>query len=266
MGDLARRNARNFAQKRAVVFEERALTFSELDQRANRLANSLVGLGIKKGDRVAVLALNCMEYIEIYFGVAKSGAVAALLNFMLKPSELEYVINYVGAKALILQPQFLEAILPLKDKLCVEKYIILGRETEGMEPYEELISRGSDREPGVAVAPQDDAFIYYTGGTTGKPKGVILTHNNLIANSINCAIDAGLKSRYSYLVTTPIFHLAAGANIFFAMFMGSKMVITKSFDPEEVLYLTQEESISNVLLVPTMVNAVLQVPCSRCPI
>ncbi len=260
LADLAIRNAKNYPDKRAVVFEDKALTFQELNQRVNQLANTLTAMGVKKGDRVAVLAFNCIEYIEIYFGIAKCGAIASLLNFMLQPAELDYVINYCGAKVLILQSDFLDAIEPIRDNLCVEKYIVLHGKGDGMEPYEELIQKGSTREPGVPLSPQDDTFIFYTGGTTGRPKGVVLTHANLIANSVNCAIEARYKHGYSYLVTTPIFHLAAGANVFFAMFMGSKMVITKSFEPEEVLQLTERERISNVLLVPTMVNAVLQVP------
>lgn len=260
LSDLVRRNAKNYRDKRAVVFEDRAITFGELNSRCNRLANSLAAMGVKKGDRVAVLAFNCLEYIEIYFGITKLGAIASLLNFLLRPGELEYVINYSGAKVLILQPPFLEAIQSIKGNLCVKKYIVLGGRAEGMENYDDVVSRAKADEPGVPLTPGDDAFIFYTGGTTGKPKGVITTHWNHISNSVNCALEAGLKNYYSYLITTPIFHLAAGANIFFAMFMGSKMVITRSFDPEQALHLTEKEKVSNVLLVPTMVNAMLQVP------
>ncbi len=259
LGDLVKRNARNYPDKRAVVFEDSVLTHRELNERANRLANALIAMGVRKGDRVAVLAFNCIEYIEIYFGIAKTGGIADLLNFMLKPGELEYVINYTGARVLILQSEFLEAIQSVRDNLNVEKYIILGGQADGMEPYEDLLSKGSVVEPNVPISPTDDAFIYFTGGTTGKPKGVPLSHRNIIANTVNSIIEAGTKRTDSYLVTTPIFHLAAGANIFFAAYMGCKMVICKSFDPEKTLYLTQEEKITNVLLVPTMVNAVLQV-------
>jgi long-chain acyl-CoA synthetase len=217
-------------------------------------------MGVEKGDRVAVLATNCLEWIEMYFGIAKTGAIADLLNFMLRPGELEYVINYTGAKVLILQSEFLEAVQSIRDNLCVEGYILLGGAAEGMTPYDGLLAQASTREPEVPISPTDDAFIYFTGGTTGKPKGVPLSHGNIIANTVNSIIEAGTKRDDSYLLTTPIFHLAAGANIFFAAYMGCKMVVCKNFDPEQALYLTQRERITNVLLVPTMVNAVLQVP------
>jgi long-chain acyl-CoA synthetase len=260
LGDLVRRNAKNHPEKIAVVCEDTALTHKELNQRANRLANSLLAMGVEKGDRVAVLATNCLEWIEMYFGIAKTGAIADLLNFMLRPGELEYVINYTGAKVLILQSEFLEAVQSIRDNLCVEGYILLGGAAEGMTPYDGLLAQASTREPEVPISPTDDAFIYFTGGTTGKPKGVPLSHGNIIANTVNSIIEAGTKRDDSYLLTTPIFHLAAGANIFFAAYMGCKMVVCKSFDPEQALYLTQRERITNVLLVPTMVNAVLQVP------
>lgn len=260
LGDLVKRNAKHCADKRAVVFEDNALTYKQLNERSNQLANSLLAKGVRKGDRVAVLAYNCLEYIEMYFGIAKTGAIVDLLNFMLKPGELEYVINYTGAKVLILQNDFLEAVQSIKDQLCVEKYIILGGKAQGMDSYDDLLAKSSTQEPEVVVSPDDDAFIFFTGGTTGKPKGAILSHRNIIANTINCIIEAGTRKEDSYFVSTPIFHIAAGANIFFAVYMGCKMVICRSFDPEKTLYLTQKEGLTIVLLVPTMVNAVLQVP------
>jgi acyl-CoA synthetase (AMP-forming)/AMP-acid ligase II len=260
-GDLLARSARKFPNKTAVVFEGVRLTYKEVDDRANAIANSLIGMGVKRGDRVALLADNTYEWIEMYFAPAKAGAIFVPVNTTAVPREMEYVLNYVSPKVLILQPRFVDMIQSMKDRLpSVESYVVMSADVPGMENYERLIRENSKEEPVVEIDPSDIGLIIFTGGTTGMPRGAMHTHRGMIFNVHSMAI--GLKQDYNdvEMHVTPIYHTAMASQIMCSTFLGNKHVIVPKFDAVKVLELIAKERVTCGFVVPTIVNMFLQVP------
>lgn len=154
---------------------DRALTFRDWNRRSCQLANALAGIGLGKGDRVAVLAYNCLEWAEIYVATAKAGMIAVPINFRLSAPEIAFIIQDSGAGAVFAQDALFGLVEEARDGLAVpaRNFIHFGgdRTPSGWQGYEALLDRASDREPGIAVAPEDPWTLMYTSGTTGNPKG-----------------------------------------------------------------------------------------------
>ena len=180
MGIVLGMHAHTFPDKIGARDLERAMTFRTWHERSCRLANALMGLGLSKGDRVCVLAYNCVEWLEIYAATALAGLVAVPINFRLVGPEIRYIVENCEAGALIVQDELIDAIEPVRDTLPLspDKFIIFGtnRRHAGYRAYEDLIAAASDRPPAVTVRPEDPWTLMYTSGTTGKPKGAIRTH------------------------------------------------------------------------------------------
>ena len=260
-GELLARSARKFPNKTAVVFEGTRLTYKEVDDRANAMANSLIAMGVKKGDRVALIADNTYEWIEMYFAPAKAGAIFAPVNSTAVSREMEYVLNYISPKVLILQPRFVDMIQSIKGRLpSVESYVVMSADVPGMENYERLIRENSKEEPVVDIDPLDIGLIIFTGGTTGMPRGGMHTHRGLVFNAHTLAI--GYKQDYNdvEMHVTPIYHTAMASQIMCSTFLGNKHVIVPKFEAEKVLELIEQEGITCGFVVPTIINMLLQLP------
>ena len=173
LGEIIARNARKFPDREAVVYGDTRLTYREFNARINRLAHALMDMGVKKEEKVAILLFNCNQYLEAYFALAKIGAIAIPLNFRLHPEELAYITNDADAVAFILGEAFVNTIRGIqKDLPKVRQYISLTEKpVEGMLHFETLLQKYPDDEPLVLVEDDDPAFIMYTAGTTGRPKG-----------------------------------------------------------------------------------------------
>ena len=260
LGDLLSRSARKFPNKTAVVFRDKRLTYKEVNDRANAVADSLPRLGIRKGDRVAFLSGNTVEYIEMYFGPAKAGAIFTPINTNMVVRELEYVLNYVQPKLLILQPRFLDTIQSIKGRLSIKTYVVMGIEVPGMENYEQLIREGSKEEPGVELDGEDIALIIFTGGTTGMPRGAMHAHRGLIYNAHAMAIDFSQTYDDVEIHMTPMYHTAMASQTYSSTLMGNKHVILDGFEPTQVLEAIVKEKVTIGFMVPTIINALLQVP------
>ena len=210
MGIVLGMHAHTFPDKIGARDLERAMTFRTWHERSCRLANALMGLGLSKGDRVCVLAYNCVEWLEIYAATALAGLVAVPINFRLVGPEIRYIVENCEAGALIVQDQLIDAIEPVRDTLPVspDKFIIFGtnRRHAGYRAYEDLIAAASDRPPAVTVMPDDPWTLMYTSGTTGKPKGAIRSHGGGAMLSLVTDVELGFSSRDSGLLVMPMCH------------------------------------------------------------
>jgi len=269
LGEMMSRNARKFPDKEALVYGETRLTYKQLNGRINRLAHALMDLGIKRDDKVAILAFNCNQFMETYFALAKMGGVAVPINFRLHPEEMAYIINQSDAKALIMGEAFVEIARGIqKDLPQVKDYIsISGEPTEGMLHFESWVDKYPDKEPLILVDEDDPLFIMYTAGTTGRPKGAVITHKNeMVLWMLGTAFvltEPGMSDLWNFRAfgAPPIFHLASFGFCQFMFFLGATVVLpTEVFDPVYIMQTIEKEKINALVLVPAMTNFVLMVP------
>ena len=272
LGDLLAENIELIPDKVAVVYGEKKLTWKELDDRANRLGNALIDLGIKKGEKVAVLMYNQLEFIETLFAMHKTGIAPAPVNYRYVGDEIEYIVGGSDSVALICGDEFLETVHSIQPNLSkVKNVICVGKSTSDMINYEDLLKRYPDTPTNVKVTDADVACVYYTGGTTGMPKGAVLLHDNIMKDIpaiFSKIMPDPKKSKTSsskslkMLLGTPLFHEAA-YGVLIAAFLtgGTSILLTKKrFDPIELLETIEREQANMVLIVPTMTKRVLEVP------
>lgn len=269
LGELVARNGRKFPNKEAVVFGDTRLTYSQFNARINRLAQALLDMGIGKADKVALLMFNCHQYLEAYLALCKIGALAVPLNFRLHPEEITYVTNNADAVAFIMGATFVDTIKGIQGNLPqVKQYIsVTDQPVEGMLHYETLLQKYPDEEPLVLVDDDDPAFIFYTAGTTGRPKGAVLTHKNqvmmwtLATWTVTSEPGVGDLSLFRACSPAPLFHMAAFGYCMAHLLMGATVVLpTQMFNPQEVLQIIEREKIESILLIPAMANFLLAMP------
>lgn len=261
VGAMLRRSAINFPKKTALVFEERRMTYEELDREVNRIANHLLSVGLHKGDRLAVLLHNGMEFIELYFACAKSGVVFIPLNNLLKAGELVPILEYIKPRALVLDADFVPLIHPLLSRLPFLQFpVCLGEAPADFLPFEAFRTGADPGEPGVLVSGEDLISIFLTSGTTGRPKGVMRTHHHDALNALSCALEMGIRHEDRALLVFPFYHVTFVDNLRHLL-MSNTVTIRREgkFDPHEVLGLLVREGITMCQFVPTMINALLQV-------
>lgn len=262
LGELLARWARKAPNREAVVFRDKRLTFREFDVRVNRLANGLAGLGVQRGDRVGFIFTNCNEYVECALALAKLGAIGVPCNFRFGAKEHAYQLSQSEAKALIFGEQFNEVVREAKADLPELTHTICAGKSDlpGALHYEEIIDTNSPEPPNVYVDDNDPASIMYTSGTTGRPKGVVLTHKNLISSCVTYLYHVGRLDDQRVLIVLPLFHVAAYGAFIFNLFSGSTTVISSWTDPVETMAALQNENITTISLVPTLWNMVVNHP------
>jgi acyl-CoA synthetase (AMP-forming)/AMP-acid ligase II len=257
VGDVLALHARLYPDKIGARDLERAMTFREWERRANRLANALAGLGLTKGDRVCVLAYNCVEWLEIYAGTALAGLVAVPINFRLTGPEARYIIENCEATALIVQDELFDTVESVRADLALKdnRYIAFGAGARraGYRAYEDLLAAARDTPPGVAVAAVDTCALMYTSGTTGKPKGAMRSHRANAMVSMVTDVELSLTHRDAALLVMPMCH--ANSLYFFGAFtyLGGACTVysRKSFDPEHLVRVMAEGGATFTSLVPT---------------
>lgn len=258
LGDIPRKSALNFPDFPATAFEGTRLTYKELNDRTNALANGLTGMGYKKGDRVTVLAENTHKYLEIYFAAAKLGMSVTPLNFRLSDSELAHIINDSEAACFLVGDGYEERGLGLKEKLDnIKDWIALDNKTEGCVDYEDLIGNSSTEEPDVDVEENEMAILMYTGGTTGLPKGVMMSHRNIMTALLSMVVSTGFTREDSTCFVLPLFHVSFWPALCILM-VGGKVVINRKPDLNGILQLIQDEKCTHINAVPTVYNWLLQ--------
>lgn len=264
--DVLKNNAYLHPDKMGAKDLGRSLTFKEWNDRANRLANALLGLGLKPGDRFAAIAYNCVEWMEMYAAAVKGGLTIIPLLFRLTPTEYQYICEHGEAKAFIVAKEFVEGVDSIRDQLPIPRanYLFFGGEKvpEGYQHYERVIDRGSPKEPGIEVEDEAPWTITYTSGTTGKPKGVVRSHRSFIANNWVQVANMGFTSDDVALFVMPLSHINS---IFFSWtftWIGAGVCIYNraSFDPEHFIKTMQDEQVTFTSLVPTHYVLMLDLP------
>jgi long-chain acyl-CoA synthetase len=263
MGDVLRRSAFNFPQQHALVCGESIVTYQALNARVNRLANNLLKLGIKKGDRVAVLFHNCPEFVEVYFASAKLGSIFVPLNNLLKETELKQIIKYVSPRFLFVDPDYVEFIRSIKKDLAfIERFIGLrGVSSTDFMDYDSMTEKGESSEPGIHINDSDVMTIILTTGTTGLPKGVMRTHRHNFINAMIDTIELNIRFDDRTIFLTPPYHVITEAVFGRHILMANTIFILRegSFNPEAFLDILTREKITMFQIVPTMIMAMLQV-------
>jgi long-chain acyl-CoA synthetase len=248
--------------KTAAVCGQARLTFSELDSRIDRMSAALTRLSINKGDRVGILSLNCHRFLELYFAVPQTGAVVVPINFRIPPQEVRYILDHSAAVAIAVDATMRPLIDSIRHDLkTVRHFISMANEpVEGYLSYEALVQGEPPSGPLPRIDDGDLMGLFYTSGTTGEPKGVMLSHRNIKANVRNSVATYDYRPEDIFLHVAPMFHLADGAAVFIHTSRGATQVFIPRFEPGCVLEAIQRERVSMVLLVPTMINFMLQHP------
>lgn len=260
LGDITRKNAKLYPDKVCVVFEEERFTWRDFNERINRLANGLMRMGLTKGDHLAVLMENCPQYLEVYFAAAKCGIPVVPLNFRLSPEELTQVINHSDSVALVVGAEYVALVESLRPGLpAVKHYIAADGPVEGMQYYEDILSTGSADEPVIEVDEDDMAILMYTGGTTGLPKGVMLSHRNLLTSFMGVLAANPFEPDDKTLFVLPLFHISLWA-AFVHLCFGAGVVIIKRPDLGALLETAQRERVTHVNMVPTLYTWLVNYP------
>lgn len=262
MGNVARRNGARFPNKTALIYGDYSITFKELNDRVNRLSNSLLRLGARKGDRLAVLIHNSTEYVEIYFASAKTGCIMVPINNLLKSGEIRQILEYVSPRFLIFDPDYEELASSMKQGSGSLECLIglRGASLIGSEQYDSLIEQGSPEEPSVVVSDNDVLSIMLTSGTTGMPKGVMRTHRHELVEALCGAMELKIQNSDRTLFLFPFYHVAFVENLGRHSIRANTIVIRREggFNAKETLEILSRQKVTMCQLVPTMINALVQ--------
>lgn len=268
IGSILARRAFLNPQREAYVDSHTGLrlTFLELNQGSNRIANGLVQRGIKPGDRVALMLMNSKEFMECYFAIAKIGGVIVPLNWRLLADELEFILKDSGSETLIFGEEFVATVAELHsrgEKTDLKNWIEVSfsiAESHFSESYMDIQEQQSAAEPEIGAADDDLLYIMYTSGTTGLPKGVVHTHTTSMWALLTINITSDLRDADRFLVALPMFHVGSLTPLTLCVYRGITSVVMREFDPVRAWELISEEKIDAGLLVPAMLNFMAQVP------
>lgn len=247
--------------KIAVKEEKKELTYSQFSSQINSFSAHLSEASITKGDRVAILLPNCIEFCIAYFAILKLGAIVVPLNNRLAPKEFTFIVNDSAPKALVLGYQFWETFLRFKDNLKTQPYLVFaGDESKAEAAFFQdwICSETAVADDPVEINPEDDACIMYTSGTTGLPKGAVMSHRNIFINARNCGAHLGYRKSDITLISVPLFHVTGfNTQLVALLYVGGTAVIMRSYTTAELIRQLAEYHITTIITVPTMYNLML---------
>jgi acyl-CoA synthetase (AMP-forming)/AMP-acid ligase II len=262
IGYILERTAKNFPDREGLVVGGRRLTFKELNERVNQLANALLAQGLKKGDRVGLLFYNSLAYFESYLALYKAGLIWVRLNYRLSISELTNMMEDSQASAIMHGPEFGN----VADEICSSVSAVTQRIRQGEGPgleYEEFLSSGSKEEPVIEVNEEDLSDIWYTSGTTGEPKGIMITHRNILTCVQFLLSDVYWITEEDRLLTVGALSHAGSVRVLPFLSRGALNILHRSFEPLEIFNTIEREKITDISTVPTMLLALMDHPERR---
>jgi acyl-CoA synthetase (AMP-forming)/AMP-acid ligase II len=259
IGYILKRTAKNLPDREGLVVGGRRLAFKEINERVNQLANALLAQGLQKGDRVGLLFYNSLAYFESYLALYKAGLIWVRLNYRLSISELINMMRDSQAFAIIYGPEFEK----VADEICSNVSAVKLRIHQGEGPglgYEDFLSSGSKEEPSIEVNEEDLSDIWYTSGTTGEPKGIMITHRNILTCVQLLLSDVYRIREEDKLLTVGALSHAGSVRVLPFVSRGALNVLHKSFDPMEIFETVEKEKITDISTVPTMLLALMDHP------
>jgi len=267
LGQILRVHAKNHPNKVALKdWHGKVRTYPELESRTNRLAIGLLDMGLQKGDRVAVMLYNSVEFVEVDCATAKAGLVVVPINWRYVDKEVAYVVDNSDAKAMIAGEDFIDCIDRLRggfDKIDPNRYVSVGsKRFDGYLDYENLITKSPDTTPDVTVNCRDTWFQIYTSGTTGIPKGVVRSHQSYVSFYLINAVEFGFGEKDNGMVIMPLYHVNSTFYGPLFLYIGASMFVgrDKGFDPVELLRTFSQEKITFTSLIPTHYSLILNTP------
>lgn len=261
VSDIVRNNAQYFSHSEAVVVPGGvSRTWEELDLRTNRVANAFATLGLAKGDRVAIFAPNCAEYLDFFFGCAKSGVIGAAINIRLAPAEVAEYLRYVEPKVVLVHAALAtEAAAWLEEGVPTHTVVGIGDEHPYDVDFETLVAAAQASDPQVEVTETDIYQLAATSGTTGVPKAAMMTHRNAITAMLNWLSEVPVPKQSTALQCIPHFFNPGGpAGLHPVLMKGGRMVIPTAFTPESFLQYVEEYQVTHTIVVPTMLHMSLE--------
>jgi acyl-CoA synthetase (AMP-forming)/AMP-acid ligase II len=263
--ETLRKAIKLFPEKKAIVCGGKRWTYQDFCDRINRLSHGLIDFGVKKNDKVAVLHPNCHYFLESYYGMAQIGAISVPINYRLSAKEIAFIVRDSESKILIADPIFREQIDSIRGEIQrVERILWTGKggggDTRDLN-YEEVLSQTNAYEIASAgITGEDIAQIYYTSGTTGRPKGVMLSHKNVATHALGTIAEIHLTDRDVWIHVAPLFHLADAWATWAVTWVGGTHVLVREFDPGWVLEAIERERVTLTNLIPTMLNLMVNHP------
>jgi len=231
----------------------REITWREFDDKANQFANLLLSRGIKKGNKVAILLMNCLEWLPIYFGILKTGSVAVPLNYRYTADEIKYCLELSEADVLVFGPEFISRVETICDRIPnIKLRFFAGEDCPSFaESYDSLAAACSTEDPKIKLTEEDDAALYFSSGTTGFPKAILHSHRSLVSSCYTEQNHHGQTREDNFLCIPPLYHTGAKMHWFGSFLAGSKAVLLRGVKPEWILKVVSEEKVTIVwLLVP----------------
>lgn len=258
VGDLIRMTASRDPLKIGIVSDAVELSWRQFNERINALANAMASLGMRKGERVAILGCHSHRYLEWYLAIAKAGLIGVPLNTWLKGAELSYLLRDSGATVLFLDPEF-EALAGTMELANIRMRIGMASGHGCSLDYETLIANAGADEPAVSVN-EDDLFVLsYTSGTTGQPKAAMISHRNSCAATLSHIMGMSMRAHHVFLIHAPMFFLAASNNRFNAIYSGCRTLLS-TFDAAKVIRLIESEGVTHLTVSPTALQRILDAP------
>jgi long-chain acyl-CoA synthetase len=260
IADLARVHGRERPDKPCITFEGRTVTFGEIDQRSNQVAQALLAEGVGPADRVAILDKNSIEYFELLFGGGKVNTANAAVNWRLAAPEIAQILQDSQAKVLVVGQAFVDVLDAIANDLPAVKKIVVVGGHDGFQDYAEWVDAHPAEDTGIESGPEDVGFQLYTSGTTGLPKGVMLTNANLFSLLPTAAPDWGFTEDAINLVAMPLFHIGGSGYATVGLFVGCHTILMREVDPMAMLQIIPEKRVTNMFAVPAVLQFMLMMP------